>query len=30
LAVAGASKILKKDVDPRVHADLLDQLKRQL
>ena len=30
LAVAGASKILKKDVDTRVHADLLAQLKRQL
>ena len=30
LAVAGASKILKKDVDTKVHADLLAQLKRQL
>jgi F-type H+-transporting ATPase subunit b len=30
LAVAGASKILKKDVDAKVHADLLAQLKRQL
>jgi F-type H+-transporting ATPase subunit b len=30
LAVAGASKILKKDVDTRVHADLLAQLKREL
>jgi len=30
LAVAGASKILTKDVDTRVHADLLAQLKRQL
>jgi len=30
LAVAGASQILKKDVDTKVHADLLAQLKRQL
>lgn len=30
LAVAGASKILKKDVDAKVHADLLAQLKRDL
>jgi len=30
LAVAGASKILKKDVDTKVHADLLAQLKREL
>jgi F-type H+-transporting ATPase subunit b len=30
LAVAGASKILRKDVDPKVHADMLAQLKRQL
>jgi F-type H+-transporting ATPase subunit b len=30
LAVAGASKILKKDVDTKVHADLLAQLKQQL
>ena len=30
LAVAGASKILKKDVDTRVHAELLAQLKQQL
>ena len=30
LAVAGASKILKKDVDTHVHADLLAQLKREL
>ena len=30
LAVAGASKILKKDVDTKVHAELLAQLKRQL
>jgi len=30
LAVAGASKILQKDVDARVHADLLAQLKQKL
>ena len=30
LAVAGAEKILCKDVDHKVHADLLAQLKRQL
>ena len=30
LAVAGAEKILRKDVDQKVHADLLAQLKRQL
>ena len=30
LAVAGATKILQKDVDAKVHADLLAQLKRQL
>ena len=30
LAVAGASKILKRDVDTKVHAELLAQLKREL
>ncbi|MCC7327524.1 MAG: F0F1 ATP synthase subunit B [Burkholderiales bacterium] len=30
LAVTGASKILKKDVDLKVHAELLAQLKREL
>jgi F-type H+-transporting ATPase subunit b len=30
LAVAGAAKILKKDVDAKVHAELLAQLKREL
>ena len=30
LAVAGATKILQKDVDTKTHADLLAQLKRQL
>ncbi len=30
LAVAGATRILQKDVDAKTHADLLAQLKRQL
>jgi F-type H+-transporting ATPase subunit b len=30
LAVAGASKILKKDVDTKVHAEMLAQLTREL
>ncbi len=30
LAVAGAAKILRKDVDVKVHAELLAQLKRDL
>ena len=30
LAVAGATKILQKDVDAKVHADFLAQLKQQL
>jgi F-type H+-transporting ATPase subunit b len=30
LAVAGAEQILKRDVDRKVHADLLAQLKREL
>lgn len=30
LAVAGATKILQKDVDTKIHAELLAQLKRQL
>jgi len=30
LAVAGAAKILKKDVDMKTHAELLAQLKREL
>jgi F-type H+-transporting ATPase subunit b len=30
LAVAGASQILKREVDRKVHTQLLDQLKRQL
>lgn len=29
LAVAGAEKILRREVDARAHADLLDQLKRE-
>lgn len=30
LAVAGAEKILRREVDARVHADLLEAIKRQL
>ena len=30
LAVAGAEKILKREVDARAHADMLNQLKAQL
>ncbi len=30
LAVAGASKILRREVDAKTHADLLDALKQQL
>lgn len=30
LAVAGAEQILKREVNPQVHADLLGQLKTQL
>jgi F-type H+-transporting ATPase subunit b len=30
LAVAGASKILRREIDARAHAELLDQLRRQL
>ena len=30
LAVAGAEKILRREVDARAHADLLDSIKRQL
>ncbi len=30
LAVAGAEKILRREVDARVHGELLDALKRQL
>jgi F-type H+-transporting ATPase subunit b len=30
LAVAGAEKILSREVDARAHADLLDQIKRQI
>ena len=30
LAVAGAEKILRREVDARAHADLLEQIKRQL
>ena len=30
LAVAGAEKILRREVDARAHADLLDRIKKQL
>jgi F-type H+-transporting ATPase subunit b len=30
LAMAGAAKILKREVDPKVHADLLAQIEKQL
>ena len=30
LAVAGAEKILRREVDPKAHADLLDSIKKQL
>jgi F-type H+-transporting ATPase subunit b len=30
LAVAGAEKILKREVDAKAHADMLNQLKAQL
>lgn len=30
LAVAGAEKILRREVDPRAHAELLESIKRQL
>jgi F-type H+-transporting ATPase subunit b len=30
LAVAGAEKILRREVDQRAHADLLDSIKKQL
>jgi F-type H+-transporting ATPase subunit b len=30
LAVAGASKILQREIDPRAHAELLDSIRRAL
>jgi F-type H+-transporting ATPase subunit b len=30
LAVAGAAKILQREVDPRAHAELLDSIRREL
>ena len=30
LAIAGAEKILRREVDAKAHADLLEQIKRQL
>jgi F-type H+-transporting ATPase subunit b len=30
LAVAGAARILKREVDPAAHADLLAEIRREL
>ncbi|HJU22952.1 MAG TPA: F0F1 ATP synthase subunit B, partial [Casimicrobiaceae bacterium] len=30
LAVAGASKILQREIDPKAHADLLESIRREL
>jgi F-type H+-transporting ATPase subunit b len=30
LAVAGASKILQREIDPRAHGELLDSIRREL
>ena len=30
LAVAGAAKILQREIDPKAHADLLDAIRREL
>ena len=30
LAVAGAAKILQREIDPRAHAELLDSIRREL
>ena len=30
LAIAGAAKILKREVDPKAHADLLAEIEKQL
>jgi len=30
LAVAGASKILRREIDPRAHAELLESIRREL
>jgi F-type H+-transporting ATPase subunit b len=30
LAVAGAAKILQREIDPRAHAQLLDEIRREL
>jgi F-type H+-transporting ATPase subunit b len=30
LAVAGAAKILKREIDPRAHAELLESIRREL
>ena len=30
LAVAGAARILQREIDPRAHAQLLDEIRREL
>ena len=30
LAVAGASKLLQREIDPKAHADLIEQLAREI
>ena len=30
LAVAGASRLLKREIDPKAHADLIEQLAREI
>ena len=30
LAVAGAARILKREIDPKAHADLLAQIRQEL
>ncbi len=30
LAVAGASRLLQREIDPKAHADLIDQLAREI
>ena len=30
LAVAGASRLLEREIDPKAHADLIEQLAREI
>ncbi len=30
LAVAGASRLLQREIDPKAHADLIEQLAREI